>query len=88
MYVCICMNLWVVVVLELDDSHPNNNSGTRPRTLRLSKDPSYILKILAILHSSQQNLCLEALTVHGSEVHLFVALAFPPTCTINVAHMS
>ena len=35
------MNLWGVAVLELD-SHPDHKQqGTRPRTLRLSKDPSH-----------------------------------------------
>ncbi len=56
--------------------------GTRPRTLRLFKDPSHRSLILAILHSRQptlwlHDLCLEVLTEHGKELRLFGAKAFP-----------
>ena len=72
-----CINLWGVAVIELD-SHPDH----KLRTLRLSKDPCHISLILSILHRRQptlwlQDLCLEVLTVHGNELHLFGAKAFP-----------
>ncbi len=34
------------------------------------------------------DLCLEVLTVHGTELRLFGAKAFLPTHTINVAHLT
>ena len=45
------MNLWGVAVLGLD-SHPDHNKGPDQRIMRLSKDPSHRLLILAILYTA------------------------------------
>ncbi len=79
--ICIYKNLWGVVVLGLV-SHPDHNKG-----------PNYAPLILAILQSRQptislHNLGLEVLNVHYYELRLFGAKAFPPTCSINIAHLT
>ena len=47
-------------------------------------DPNYCRQPTLWLH----DLCLEVLTVHGNELRLFGAKAFPPTHTISVVHLT
>ena len=79
MYICICMNLWGVAVLELDSIL----TTTRDQTTHLALVQRPITKIIDPSHTKLQ----EVLTVHGNELRLFGANAFPLTPTINVAHL-
>ena len=57
----------------------DNNLGPDRLVGPKALDPNYC---------RQPTLCLEVLTVHGTELRLFRAKAFPPTHTINVAHLT
>ena len=62
------------------DNNLGQDSFTGPKALI----PSYCRQLSHCLH----NLYLEVLTIHGTELRLFGAKAFPPTHTINVAYLT
>ena len=79
-----------VVLLELD-SHSDHNKVPHPRTLHWSKYPSRRSQQYYI--SDNQPFDCTPLSgspncVHGNELRLFMAKAFPPSSTINDAHLT
>ena len=62
----------------------DNNLGPDRLAGPKDLDPNCCRQPTLYLH----NLCLEVLTVHGTELRLFGAKVFPPTHTINVAHLT
>ena len=58
----------------MDDNNlgPHRLAGPKALVPNHSEHPRLLL----------QDLCLEVLTLHGTELHLFVAKVFPPTHTV------
>ena len=61
----------------------DNNLGPGRLAGPKALDPNYCRQPTLCL-----NLCLEVLTVYGTELRLFGAKAFRPTHTIKVAHLT
>ncbi len=74
----------LIGIRDIPQGTVDNNLGPDRLAYPKALDSNYCRQPTLWLH----DLCQEVLTVHGIELRLFWAKAFPPAHTINVAHLT